>query len=57
MAKERQVLYESIKTENENILKMDDEDDVDIFCKILALSAKKLSSRGISEAKLKMLLA
>jgi len=55
-AKERQVLlYESIKTQNKNILKMDDEDDFDFFCKSFALSIKKLPSRGIFEAKLKML--
>jgi len=36
---------------------MEDDDDVDHFCKSLALSIKKLPSKGISEAKMKMLLA
>ncbi|XP_026807187.1 uncharacterized protein LOC113549885 [Rhopalosiphum maidis] len=53
--KEQQT-FETITSQNENIfLKRDECDDIDHFFKSLSLSIKKLPSKGISEAKLKML--
>jgi hypothetical protein len=46
---------ETIKSQNDK--KSDEYDDIDYFFKSLSLSTKKLPTKGISEAKLKMLSA
>uniref|UniRef100_A0A2S2NC41 BESS domain-containing protein n=1 Tax=Schizaphis graminum TaxID=13262 RepID=A0A2S2NC41_SCHGA len=52
--KEQQT-FKTIESQNKNIFNTDEFDDIDHFFKSLSLSIKKLPSKGISEAKLKML--
>lgn len=54
-AKERTALINSIQAQNQAILNREDNDEIDLFFKSMAISVKKLPARGKTEAKLQVL--
>lgn len=57
-AKKRSEMLEKIDEQNDLLIKHVTEsslDEIDLFCRSLAMSIKKLPARGINEAKVKLL--
>lgn len=54
---EQKKLIAAIQSQNETILnrKMNEDDDIDLFFKSLAMTVKKLPTKGINEVKMKTL--